>query len=115
MKVFEEPFDPSDEQAYEMDLADGLGEGEVVTAFVLAVAEPGAAWGVSVREDGDFAAELIDDGTAIRFYPAVAEDERAAARWRGFGRRVVISASVTTNAEPWRGFERSFALRVRQQ
>lgn len=113
MFVFEQPFHPDASQAYSIDLADLLQTGEVITDFDI-LPDAGAIFaGLSIRQDGDYAPDQLDE-TTIRFWPQIDQTERQHRRFEGYGQRLGLIVSFTTNTNPARLTPQTFQLRVRR-
>ncbi len=113
MDVFKQPFDPSDINAYEVDFSGLLEEGETIDTFTVAPTAGAAEAGFGIREGGGYSTTTIG-GVAVRFWPQVADEAQADARWSGAGERCPVEFTLVTTATPARTLQRRYAVRVRQ-
>ncbi|MFC3711277.1 hypothetical protein ACFOMD_01760 [Sphingoaurantiacus capsulatus] len=110
-----EAMDPSEVLDFVFDFAALLEPGEVIDDFALTMSAEGAALGLSVLEAPDRGATLIEGDRAVRLWVGVEPGAQNDAAFAGDGLQVGIELRATTNSEPPRTRERTFALTVRQR
>ena len=113
--LLDEPLDPAEVLDYVFDFSGLLEAGEVIDDFVLTMSAEGAALGISILADPDRVATLIEGDKAVQIWLAVDPALRSDAAFAGDGIRVGVEMRATTNADPARTRERTFALVVRQR
>lgn len=110
------PFDPSDRAPYAYDWSALLGNGETVTDIVrLTMSAAGAAVGVEIDTDPARAPIIDTDGLKTQLWFKVTDAMQNNPAFLGQGLSVGVSVLVKTSSEPFKMYERTAVLIVRQQ
>ena len=93
-----------------------MAEDETIAEIVrLTVSATGAAVGVEIDDGGERLPIIDTEGKKIQMWFLVDDGFQANAAFAGAGVAVGIAALIRTDAEPYKEFERTAILTVRQQ
>lgn len=110
------PLDPADRAPYAIDWRQLLATDERVADIVrLTMSAAGAAVGVTIDQEDGRTPIIGTDGKAIQIWLKVADAFQDNAAFQGAGVRVAIAALIETDSVPFKRFERTSVLTVRQQ
>ncbi len=114
---WEAPFDPADRVPYAIDFSDLLTEGEKIAQIDrLAMSAPGAAVGLEIDSDaGRTPVIATGNGDMVQFWLRCSPTSQGLAAFLDGGVRVGVTALVRTDAAPFKQFERTGSVTVRQQ
>lgn len=108
------PFDPSDRAPYAMKWNAMLAADETVADIVqLTMSAAGAALGLEIDGTPGRAPIIATDGKAIQLWFRCTDPENPA--FAGEGVSIGIAALIRTSADPFKQYERTAVLTVRQQ
>ena len=109
-------LDPSDRAPFAIDFTGLLDTGETIAEIVrLTVSATGASVGVEIDDSTDRIPIIDTDGKKIQMWFLVDEAFQANAAFAAAGVQVGIAALIRTNGDPYKDFERTAVLTVRQQ
>lgn len=110
------PFDPSDRAPYAFDWSRLLDDGETIAEIVsMTISALGASLGVMVDTDPDRVPVIDGDHKRVGLWFIVAPDSQADPAFSAAGTKVGLSMLIRTTASPYREYERTAILTVRQQ
>lgn len=110
------PLDPSDRAPYAFDFSQLLGSAERIADIVrLTMSAAGAAVGVEIDTSAGRTPIIGTEGKAVQIWFRVAEASQDDPAFTGPGVRVGVSILVETDAVPFKRFERTAVLTVREQ
>jgi hypothetical protein len=110
------PFDPSDRAPYAIDWSDLLADGEAIEQIdKITMSAQGASVGVKVDTDDDRTPIISEDGTKTQLWFVCDAAFQQNAAFAGAGVQVGVSLLIRTDADPYKQFERTGVVTVRQQ
>lgn len=110
------PLDPADRAPYAFSFAALLATGEEIADIVrLTVSAAGAALGLEIDTSLGRVPIISDDGTTVQLWFCVADAFQENVAFSGAGVRIPIAFLVETNSSPFKRYERTAVLTVRQQ
>lgn len=116
--AWQQPLDPTDQVDFIADFAGEsplLEEGEEIVTYLVELMPEAVLLGIEVDDTAPRAPTLINTNTAIRIWLSVPDpDDREQPEFAESGTRVGIAFTITTNSDPSRRLQRTFAATVRQ-
>ena len=110
------PLDPADRAPYAFSFAQLLAPGEEIADIVrLTMSAAGAALGLEIDTSPGRIPIIGEDGNAVQVWFRVDEAFQENAAFTGAGVRIPIAFLVETNSSPFKRYERTAVLTVRQQ
>ena len=115
-KRFSYQMDPGDVVDFIFDATPAMEDTEAISsAWSITMSPEGAAVGLSIRTDGDYAPARIEAGKKLRFWLNVAAPQQQNSIFLGSGIDIAMTLRWTTNNVPPRTFERAAVVTVRQR
>lgn len=110
------PFDPADRAPYALDWKALLATDEKIASIVrLTMSASGAAIGIRIDDTAGRAPIIATDGKATQLWFRVEPEFQENTAFAGAGVQVAVAVLVRTDATPYKDFERTAVLTVRQQ
>ena len=110
------PFDPADRAPYAIDWSRLLAEGETIAQIDrIVMSAQGASLGISVDIDPPRSPVISTDGTKTQIWFLCDAAKQNDAAFSGEGVQIGLSVLIRTSASPYKQFERTGVLTVRQQ
>ncbi|MBB5684298.1 hypothetical protein [Sphingobium boeckii] len=109
-------FDPSDRAPFAIDWSALLADDETIAEIVrLTISATGAALGVEIDEGAERLPIIDTEGKKIQMWFLVDDAFQGDAAFAGGGINVGVAALIRTSADPYKDYERTAVLTVRQQ
>lgn len=103
-------LDPTDVKEAVINYLPLLQAGEQIASFTITLSAAAVALGMSIPNTGPRAVLLINDNTAIQFWPLIDIDEQANPAFDGAGVSLDIEVTIITTADPTRTDQQTFLI-----
>lgn len=103
-------LDPTDVKEAVINYAPALQVGEQIDTYAIALSAAAVALGMTIPDTGPRAPQLINEDTAIQFWPLIDDDEQDNPAFEGAGTALDIEVTIVTTADPSRTDQQTFLI-----